>query len=105
MGSAARPPAHMSPHCRTADATCPTPMADCRKAGINQRLSTFLPPTRPQRWEKEGAFARLNFHAFNGGTYMRKLMIAAAVAALATPAFAQTQTAVGNSQGLIPVQV
>jgi hypothetical protein len=36
---------------------------------------------------------------------MRKVMIAAAVAALATPAFAQTQTAVGNSQGLIPVQI
>ena len=36
---------------------------------------------------------------------MRKLMIAAAVAAIATPAFAQTQTAVGNSQGLIPVQI
>ena len=36
---------------------------------------------------------------------MRKLIIAAAVAAFATPAFAQTQTAVGNSQGLIPVQI
>ena len=37
---------------------------------------------------------------------MRKLMFAAAaVAAVAAPAFAQTQTAVGNSQGLIPVQI
>ena len=37
---------------------------------------------------------------------MRKLMfVAAAVAAVAAPALAQTQTAVGNSQGLIPVQI
>jgi hypothetical protein len=36
---------------------------------------------------------------------MRKMMIAAAVAAVAAPALAQTQTAVGNSQGLIPVQI
>ena len=37
---------------------------------------------------------------------MRKMMIAAAaMTAVASPAFAQTQTAVGNSQGLIPVQI
>jgi len=37
---------------------------------------------------------------------MRKLMFAAAIAAAtASPALAQTQTAVGNSQGLIPVQI
>ena len=37
---------------------------------------------------------------------MRKMMLAAAaVAAVAAPGFAQTQTAVGNSQGLIPVEI
>lgn len=37
---------------------------------------------------------------------MRKMIFAAAIAAAAvSPAIAQTQTSVGNSQGLIPVQI
>jgi hypothetical protein len=37
---------------------------------------------------------------------MRKIMFAAALAAAAvSPAIAQTQTSVGNSQGLIPVKI